>query len=107
VTPLLLLAWQAAAGPPAAVPPRPRSDRPCLPGLDDEVVVCARTGDSPYRLRRLPERYSTAPDALPKAQVAALGGTVSVEGEQGADAQGGPINRAMVRFRLPLGRKPR
>ncbi len=98
----LLFALQAA-GPPAPIPPKPRSDKPCpvaRPGED--IVVCARPQDE-FRLKPLPERY-IAERTPPKAQVAIPGvGTVSAEAEQGADAQGGAINRAMIRLKVPLG----
>lgn len=98
----LMLALQVA-GPPAPVPPKRPSDRPCpvaQPG--EEIVVCARPNDE-FRLKPLAERYS-ADREPPKAQVNIAGvGAVAAEVEQGRDAQGGPVNRAMVRLRIPLG----
>lgn len=99
----LTLALQAA-GPPVPLPPRRSSDRPCpvaRPGED--IVVCARPNDQ-FRLKPLPDHFVVEREP-PKAAVAIAGvGALAAEVEQGADAQGGPINRAMVRLRIPLGR---
>lgn len=102
----LMLALQVA-GPPAATPPKRPSERPCpVPKPGEEIVVCARPNDA-YRLKPLPERY-VAERAPPKAETAIAGvGTVAAELEQAADAQGAPINRAMIRLRIPLGAKKR
>jgi hypothetical protein len=102
----LLIALQAV-GPPAPLPATRPSDRPCpvaQPGED--IVVCARPNEQ-YRLKPLTRRF-TAERTPPKAQVGIAGvGTVAAEVEQGADAQGGPVNRAMVRLRIPLSGKAR
>jgi hypothetical protein len=102
----LFVALQAS-GPPAPVPPRLVSDRPCpvaQPGED--IIVCARRNDT-YRLKPLSELYAVEREP-PKAQVNIAGvGTVAAEVEQGRDMQGGPINRAMIRLRIPLGGKKR
>ncbi|ONF96002.1 hypothetical protein [Sphingomonas jeddahensis] len=68
--------------------------------------MCARPNDR-FRLKPLPERF-VAERAPPKAEAAIPGvGTVAAEVDQGADAQGGSINRAMIRLRIPLGAKKR
>lgn len=47
---------QAAAGPAPTVTPR------CVPsGAGDEVVICGRRGESPYRLKPLPPRPGDPP----------------------------------------------
>ncbi|WBH16390.1 hypothetical protein [Sphingomonas radiodurans] len=98
----LMFALQVA-GPPAPVPPNRSSDRPCpvaQPG--EEIVVCARRDDE-YRLKPLTGRYDFDREP-PKAEMAIAGvGKVAAEVEQGRDAQGAPINRAMIRLRIPLG----
>ncbi len=103
----VMLALQMVAGPPAPVPPRRASDRPCpvaQPGED--IVVCARPNDQ-FRLKPLPDRF-VADRTPPKAETSIAGvGRVAAEVEQGADAQGGVINRAMIRLRIPLGRAAR
>ena len=93
-----MLLAQAVAGPNLPPPPRPRSDAPCPISTNDEVVVCGRTDDH-YRLRPLPARAEEA--AIPKAEIGLGHGTrLGLEVEQGQDAQGGPINRAMVRLKI-------
>lgn len=103
----LLLAIQTVSGPPAPVPTRRVSERPCpiaQPGED--IVVCARPSDR-YRLKPLPQGFAAERDP-PKAEMNIAGvGAVAAEVEQGRDAQGGPINRAMIRLRIPLGGKKR
>lgn len=98
-----MLALQSVAGPPAPVPSRPPPERPCpiaRPG--EEIVVCARPHDI-YRLKPLSDRF-TVDRSPPKAATSIAGvGTVAAELEQAADAQGAPINRAMIRLRIPLG----
>jgi hypothetical protein len=105
--PIWMFALQAVAGPSAPLPPRRAPERPCpvaQPG--EEIVVCARSNDT-FRLKPLPDRF-VAERTPPKAQKTIAGvGTVSAELEQGADAQGGPVNRAMVRLRIPLGGEKR
>jgi hypothetical protein len=101
-----MLALQVA-GPPAPVAAKPVTERPCpAPKPGEEIVVCARPNDQ-FRLKPLPERY-TAERSPPKAETSIAGvGTVSAEAEQARDAQGGAINRAMVRLRIPLGGEKR
>ncbi|QNE30968.1 hypothetical protein F1C10_02685 [Sphingomonas sp. NBWT7] len=100
----MMLALQVIAGPPAPVPPRRATERSCpvaQPGED--IVVCAPPNDT-YRLKPLPGRFA-ADRTPPKAETTIAGvGRVAAEVEQGADAQGGVINRAMIRLRIPLGR---
>lgn len=102
--------WMIAlqvAGPPAPSPVKPAPERPCpaaQPG--EEIIVCARPNDV-HRLKLLPERF-TAERAPPKAETTIAGvGTVAAEVEQARDAQGAPINRAMMRLRIPMGAKKR
>lgn len=100
MTILLLLAIQAAAGPQATA-----ARRGCTPSTPDEVVVCARTGESPYRLRPIPDadRFERPRrDGMPPAAVAAFGGTLSAEGESAMLAGGQVSKRAMVRFTKPF-----
>ncbi|WP_375270438.1 hypothetical protein [Sphingomonas sp.] len=97
----LLLQAAAVAGP---VLPAPRSVLPrecpsAQPG-DSEVVVCGR-GQEQFRLRAAPERYSSDPQALPKARTTIGGNTVSAETEQG-DVGGIPTNRIMLRLKRPF-----
>lgn len=93
-----MLLAQAVAGPTLPAPPRPRSDAPCPLATGDEVVVCGRADDH-YRLRPLPARADEP--AITKAEIGLSHGTrLGVEAEQGQDAQGGPINRAMVRLKI-------
>jgi hypothetical protein len=102
----VLLVLQAVSGPPAPVPARSRvaDEQPCPRGPGGEVVVCARSPDQ-YRLKPLADRY-VEPTALPRAEIGVLGDSkMSLEAERGADAQGGTINRAMVRLKIPLGGK--
>lgn len=96
-----LLLQAAVAGP---VLPQPRSvlPRECPkpePG-DTDIVVCGR-GQAQFRLRTTPERYSSDPDALPKARTTIGGNTVSAETEQG-DVGGIPTNRVMLRLKRPF-----
>ena len=73
--------------------------QPCQPqsSSPDEVVVCARTGESPYRIQQPP---APAPRALPKAEVqVAEGVEAGVETDQ-ADVGGHPSNRAMLRLKV-------
>jgi hypothetical protein len=97
-----VLALQVA-GPPAPAVAKPESERPCpIARAGEEIIVCARPNDA-FRLKPLPDRFM-AERTPPKAQTAIDGvGTVAAEVEQGADAQGAPINRAMIRLRIPLG----
>jgi hypothetical protein len=97
----VLLLQAAVAGP---VLPRPRSvlPRSCptpQPG-DTDVVVCGR-GQEEFRLRTSPERYSTDPQALPRAQATIGGNTIGAETEQG-NVGGIPTNRVMLRLRRPF-----
>ena len=97
----VLLLQAAVAGP---VLPKPRSvlPRACptpQPG-DTDVVVCGR-GQEEFRLRTSPERYSTDPQALPRAQTTIGGNTIGAETEQG-NVGGIPTNRVMLRLRRPF-----
>jgi hypothetical protein len=101
-----MLALQVA-GPPAPVVVRPAPQPRCpTPRPGEEIIVCARPNDV-FRLKPLPDRF-IAERTPPKAQRAIPGvGTVALEAEQAADAQGGAINRAMIRLRIPLGGEKR
>lgn len=99
---LLILGIQTAAGPP------PRQDdlrvplqKRCTPGgSGDEIVVCGRADPDQYRLKPLPDRYEP-PNGPPRAELNLSDREkLGVEVEQGSDAQGGTINRAMVRYKL-------
>ncbi|WP_419809622.1 hypothetical protein [Sphingomonas sp.] len=92
---------QAVAGPFLPAPSRPRGDAPCPPpSADGEVVVCARDQER-YRLRTPPTVDGR--DGPPRAAVRVFGDAkLGAEAEQGRDAQGGPINRIMVRLKVPF-----
>lgn len=94
-------------------------DRPLVPGGEDEgtrtivaeprcdssgdeIVICRKDDQSRFRLEKIEPRYVEAPVRAARR----LGpGELSVEAEQRAlpNGAGGPA--AMVRFRIPLGRK--
>ena len=71
--------------------------QPCSESADsEEVVVCARRGESPYRLKEVPPPATKQT----KAEVKIAGG-VSVGAEtESADVGGFASNRAMLRFKL-------
>lgn len=92
---------QAVSGP---VLPKPKSVLPhecpkAEPG-DTSIVVCAR-GQEEFRLRAVPERYSSDPQALPQAAMKIGNNTVSAETEQGG-VGGIPTNRVMLRLKRPF-----
>lgn len=96
---VLILAFQAIAGPPAPMPARARVERPC-PADDGsgDVVVCGRPDQERFRLRPLPAEGP----ALPKAELGLFGrAKVAAETEQG-NVGGYPSNRIMFRLKLPL-----
>ena len=106
---MVMLQVVTVAGPPVPPPrvvPKPiEVTGPCAAGhqprQDDEIVVCARPQEA-FRLKPLPDRY-TPQSGIPKAEVKVFGNAkLSAEAERGADAQGGPINRAMVRLKIPF-----
>ncbi len=94
---LLLITWQAAAGPTLAAPPALQAAPACIVE-DDEVLVCGRRG-SPHRLKPLAPRYEKP--AVPRATIAVAGGEIAAEGEA-AGVGGFVSNRAMVRLKLPF-----
>ena len=67
----------------------------------DEIVICRKDDQSQFRLKRIEPRYVEPPVRAARQ----LGpGELSVETEQRVlPGAGGPA--AMVRFRIPLGRK--
>ena len=72
--------------------------QPCQEARTDaEVVVCARRGDSPYRLRDVPPAKR---QALPDAQVKIANGVSAGAETESADVGGFQSNRMMVRFKL-------
>lgn len=93
---LLLLAQSTGALGPSLklVPLIPR--RSCRAASDDELVVCGREQQSPYRLKPLSPRFEQP--LVPKAKTGVLGGTASIEAEQ-ADIAGAPSRRAMARVK--------
>lgn len=98
-----LMVGLQAAGPPAPVTPmKLQIAKPCPAATETgDIVVCARSNEAD-RLRPLPEKYVRR-DGPPKAEVRVFGDAkLAAEAEQGADAQGGPINRAMIRLKLPF-----
>ena len=101
---IALLAAADPSGPPAPRPPATR-DAPCPVG-GDEIVVCGTMpgGRSPFRL---PPTGPTAEDSrgLPRAALDLGGGKrLSVETDQRGFG-GFTSNRAMIRLKVPLGRR--
>ena len=96
----IMLALQSVSGPVLPVE-RSASQGRCPPVISpDEVVVCGRRDDDQFRLKPLPPGYQQ-PEGLPKAQTALLGGKAAVETEQ-AMIGTAPVNRIMVRWKLPF-----
>ncbi|MBB5696919.1 hypothetical protein [Sphingomonas yantingensis] len=99
---LLILGIQTAGGPSARQDVlRVPIQKGCTPGgTGDDIVVCGRTDPAQYRLKPLPDRYER-PNSPPRAKLKlSEREKLGVEVEQGSDAQGGAINRAMVRYKL-------
>lgn len=99
---ILALLLQAAVSGPVLPQPRPVLPRDCpkaRPG-DTAIVVCGR-GQAEFRLRAVPERYATDPQALPKAAMKIGDNTVAAETEQ-AEVGGFPSNRVMLRLKRPF-----
>ncbi len=98
---MTLLLQAAVAGP---MLPKPRSvlPRECPKPQegDTTVVVCGR-GQEEFRLRNVPERYSSDPQALPRAQTTIGDNTVGADTEQG-NVGGFPSNRIMLRLKRPF-----
>lgn len=68
----------------------------------DEIVICRKDDQSRFRLGKIAPRYVEPPVRAARQ----LGpGELSVETEQRALPAGGGGPAAMVRFRIPLGRK--
>lgn len=67
----------------------------CDADASGDILVCGQRTPN-FRLEPLPPSYDAA--ALPKAQAPLLGGTGSVELEQG-DVGGTPSNRIMARMK--------
>lgn len=97
----LILGLQTAGAAPPRDDLRVPIQKRCTPGgTGDDIVVCGRTDPDQYRLKPLPDRYEP-PNGPPRAEMnLSERETLGVEVEQGSDAQGGPINRAMVRYKL-------
>lgn len=97
----LILGLQTAGAAPPRDDLRVPIGKRCTPGgTGDDIVVCGRTDPDQYRLKPLPERYRAA-KRTPRAEMSLSDReTLGVEVEQGSDAQGGVINRAMVRYKL-------
>jgi len=91
---LFLLMSQAA--PEAAI----ASSRNCSSPASNEVVVCGvRKGQSPYRLQRLPEKYSQ-PKPPPRAEIEiAPGVTLSLNAET-SELPGAQGVAAMLRLKI-------
>jgi len=76
----------------------PRCDR-----TGDEIVVCGEAGPDRYRLKKSEPRYVEPPVRA----ASRLGpGEISIEAEQRGFPQA-TAPAAMVRFRLPFGKKPK
>ena len=94
---LLAAALQAASAPPTETIEL-TVDQPCQEARTDaEVVVCAKRGDSPYRLRDVAPAKG---QALPDAQVKIADGVTAGAETENADVGGFQSNRLMVRFKL-------
>lgn len=63
---------------------------------NDEIIVCGRRGESPYRLKELPR--SGPP--IPKAGLKLADGVQATAEAEGADVGGYPSKRAMVRLNI-------
>jgi hypothetical protein len=93
---LALLPLAAAAG---ATPPAGAGQ--CAKANKDEIVVCgSRTGESPYRLPKVSEKYERKPlraetDAIPGVHTRA-------HAESEARADGNVDKRLMVTFSIPF-----
>ena len=107
---LVLAILQAAVAGPMIDPPRRPAPLPAACGTKDAegtVIVCGRSVQDGFRLKPLPDRYDPDAPALPRAQTSILGGRAALAAETEAASVGGvPSNRAMVRLKIPLGRKP-
>lgn len=96
----------------------PPQTAPLIPGGDDtatgsivaephcdpsagEIVICRRIDSEPFRLPKLEPRYREAPV---RAARRVGSGELSVEAEQ-REFPGASSPAAMVRFRIPLGRR--
>ena len=64
---------------------------------DEEVVVCAKRGENPYRLRELPPAKQ---QALPDAQVKIADGVSAGAETESADVGGFTSNRFMLRLKV-------
>lgn len=96
MTSVVFLALTALAGT-EAPPPAPE---PCVGRNADEVVVCGRRGDSPYRLPKLPDKYDrkrirAETELIPGVKTSAHVDTVAMP-------DGRRSNRAMVTFAIPF-----
>ena len=98
---MMLLLVQAVAGPVLPRPSRPRPAAPCPPSVETgDVIVCARDSAA-YRLKPLPPH---AEEPAPPQAAVRIGNThLSAEGEAAGLPGGIPVNRAMLRLRIPLG----
>ena len=70
--------------------------QPCEGKTDEEVVVCAKRGQSPYRLKALPP----AEHKLGDAKVQISDGVSAAAETESADVGGFTSNRLMVRFKV-------
>ena len=73
-----------------------RMAQPCDGRTDEEVVVCARRGESPYRLKQ-----PTPPARKPvKAEVSIANGVAVSAETENADVGGLASNRTMLRLKV-------
>jgi hypothetical protein len=85
----------------AAANPQPITTDSCNPKPGGEIVICgSRTGESPYRLPKLPDKYERKPlraetDAIPGVHTQA-----HVESETNPD--GSIAKRLMLTFKVPF-----
>lgn len=93
----LALAQALSASPPERIdltipaPCQPRSEAP------DEIVVCAPTGENPYRVQEPPP---PPPREIPKAKVKIAEGVEAGVETESADVGGRTSNRAMFRLKI-------
>lgn len=97
---LMLVQTETVAGPPAPVATvQLVPERRCGPDASGDIVVCGRTDNSLYRLQKLPDRYRSDEDGLPRARrVLGDGSTLSAETEAGS-VGGFVSNRLMLRWK--------
>ena len=99
---LVLALLQAAVAGPTIAKPRAPAPACGTAAPDGSLVVCGQ-GQEGFRLRPLPDRFTSDPAALPKAETGVLGGKAKLAAEAEQARVGGFVsNRAMVRLKAPF-----